>query len=266
MRDPNLGCYYTGYNESNYCTISDFPERLDSQTWMLLSMQALAGCNGNDPNITGLIRNGLPWIDQYLYQVNYNNCNTIGFAKVTLGDRAMDSFWAEGTAGYVLAAAAACHSRTNQDVTLGSLHCLQDTNGSVPHSVGITFPEINEQFDPNDIILAHFESDPHCLHGKVGVYGDIAQGTGYYTPETPGYDPNNVHTGVQSFRLVSGTTNEKWASLGLDLVPKRCTSIVSRDVSDYSEFSFWAKTENTYDPNIEVLFRDTGSEVQVHPT
>ena len=274
MWDPNLGCYHPGYSDNNTCTISDFPERLDSQTWTFLAFQVMTSCDGNDPNITDLIHNGLPWIDQNSCQVNYNDCNLVGFAKVTLGERATDSFWAEGTAGYILAAGAACHSKTNQDVMLRSLRCLQDPNGPVPYSVGITCTEVNQDFDPCDIILAHFEAHPHCLYGQLGVYGDgepcwpaIVKAkfaepySWYYEPDKPGYDGNNVHTCWQSFRLVNATDmcmsqNKGWASFGLDLGPGTGLAVKPRDVSAYRQFVFWAKTENKDGANVEVLFRD----------
>ena len=258
MWDPNLGCYYTGYSDNEQCTISDFPERLDSQTWTLLALQTLATCQDNDPNITRLIHNGLSWIDDYLCQVNKNDCHPVGFAKVTFDETTEDSFWAEGTAGYILAAASTDHSQTNQNLMRSSLRCLQDPNGSVPYSVGFYLPEINQQFDPNDIILAHFEKDPHCLNGKVGLYGDYHPDSGYYKPKTPGYNPDNVHTGLQSFRLVNSYPNNGWASLGLDLGPIKDFFVVPRDVSDYSEFSFWAKTVSP-SANIKVIFRDADS-------
>jgi hypothetical protein len=289
MWDPNLGCYHPGYGNNNLCIISDFAERLDSQTWTLLALQVMANCDGNDPNVAGLIHNGLPWIDQYSCQVNYEDCNLAGFAKITLGLRATDSFWAEGTGGYVLAARAACHSKTNQNLMLSSLRCLQDPNGSIPYSVGITCPKVNEHFDPCDIILAHFEAHPHCLYGDVGVYGDGEPNwyaimdasfeepySWYYEPEKPGYNDVNVHTGWQSFRLVNATDmcmsqDRSWASLGMDLGPKTCGVVESRDVSDYGKFVFWAKTDNIDGANIEVLFRDANSldydpQVSVPPT
>ncbi|MDD5063752.1 MAG: hypothetical protein PHQ35_03195 [Phycisphaerae bacterium] len=281
MWDPSLGCYYTGYADYNLCTISDFPERLDSQTWTLLALQVLAAYDDNEPNMY----NGLPWIDQNTCHVNYNDCNLSGFAKVTLGLRATESFWVEGTAGYILAAGASCHSKENQNQMTGSLDCLQDTNGAVPYSVGVTCPDINQYFDPCDIILATFEGHPHCLFGQVGVYGDGAPDwvaienagysqpyTWYYEPEKPGYDPNNVHNCWQSFRLVNATEmcltqDLNWASLGLDMGPEVNGVITYRDVSDYEKFVFWAKTEDNNDNNIQVIFRDANSpQVSYYPT
>jgi len=285
MWDPNLGCYYTGYADYNDCSISDFPERLDSQTWTLLALQVLAAYDANEPNI----HNGSPWIDQNTCHVNYNDCNLSGFAKVTLGLRATESFWAEGTAGYILAAGAACHSKENQDQMFGSLLCLQDSNGSIPYSVGITCPDINQYFDPCDIILAHFEGHPHCLYGQLGVYGDGAPDwnaiedaefnepySWYYEPEKPGYDTNNVHNCWQSFRLVNATEmcltqDPNWASLGLDMGPEVNGIITYRDVRDYEKFVFWAKTENNDNNNIKVLFRDANEpnylpQVSLSPT
>jgi hypothetical protein len=287
--DANVGCYYPGYSNNEDCIISDFPERLDSQTWTLLALQSMARCASNDPNITGLVHNGLPWIDQYLCQVNQEDCNLVGFAKVTLGDRATDSFWAEGTAGYILAADAAGHVGTNTDLMLSSLGCLQYPCGSIPYSVGITCQEINQYFDPCDIILAHFEAHPHCLYGQLGVYGDGAPNwpaiieaefeepySWYYEPEKPAYDNANVHTCLQSFRLVNATAmckyqDKGWASLGIDLGPETDGVIEARDVSAYREFVFWAKTDSNDGANIEVLFRDANSpdyepQARVFPT
>ncbi len=224
--------------------------------------------------MTDLIHIGLPWIDQYQYQVDYHNCNIAGFAKVTFGLRATVSFWTEGTAGYVLAAGAACYNIENQNAMLDSLRCLQNQDGSLPYSVGVTCPDINQYFNPYDIILANFEGHPHCLYGQVGVYGDgapdwiaienagyIQPYSWYYEPEKPGYDVNNIHSCWQSFRLVNATEmcmtqTQKWASLGLDMGPIVDGNIISRDVSSYEKFVFWAKTDNTDNNDIKVIFKD----------
>ncbi len=278
MWDPNLSCHNVGYRDNNTFAVSDFPELLDSQTWTLLALQVLANCDGNDPNIADLIHNGLPWIDQYLCEVNHEDCNLVGFAKVTLGERATDSFWAEGTAGYILAADAACHNNTNKALMQNSLRYLQDPNGSIPYSVGISCTEVNQHFDPCDIILAHFEAHPHCLYGQLGVYGDgepcwpnIVKAefnepySWYYEPDKPGYDGNNVHSCWQSFRLVNATDmcvsqDKGWASLGLDLGPMvDSNQVTARDVSAYEKFVFWARTDEPLGANIKVLFRDANS-------
>ncbi len=273
MWDANGGYYYPGYANNMDCSLSDFPERLDSQTWTLLGYQTMLCIESNDANLTDFIHDGLTWIDANAREVNYADCNLIGFSKVTLGDRATDSFWAEGTGGYILAAGVACHNREYQEAMLDSLRCLQEDDGSVAYSVGISCTDVLSYFDPCDIILAHFEGHPHCLYGNVGVYGDgepdweAIEANGfnepyswYYEPDRPGYDVNNVHSCWQSFRLVNATDMCKhqdlgWASFGLDLGPEVNGVIEAIDVSDYGEFSFWAKTEID-DANLQVLFGD----------
>jgi hypothetical protein len=75
------------------------------------------------------------------------------------------------------------------------------------------------------------------------------------------YEPNNVNTCWQSFRLVNATDmcasqDKGWASLGLDLGPQTNGVIESRDVSSYQYFVFWSRTDNVHNPRIKVLFRD----------
>jgi len=273
MWDAEARCYHPGYKDNKTCAISNFPERLDSQTWIILALHAAAQTKQNK-KFVHLMHNGLPWIDQYLCRVNYQDKQLAGFAKITLGDRASPSFWAEGTAGYLLASRMIGHRNSNLSLILKSLRRLQRADGSIPYSVGISLPDVVKQFQPADAIVAHFEAHPNCLFGQLGVYGDgepdwnaITKAkfrepySWYYEPGKPGYDRANVHTGRQSFRLVNAGTmcasrGKRWASLGIDLGPRIGNRIKAVDVSDYREFVFWAKTGSKTGAKAKVLFRD----------
>jgi hypothetical protein len=275
MWDPNFKCYYPGYLDNNNLTPQYLPERLDSQTWTILALHA-ASKTKCGKEIFNLMHNGLPWIDQYLCTVYYEDANLVGFSKITLGCRATPSFWAEGTAGYILAARLIGRNKENLRLTSDSLRSLGRPDGSVPHSVGIAFPDITAQFEPGDVLIAHFEGIKNCLLGQVGVYGDgepdlvktLNAGyrepySWYYEPEKPGYEKENVHTGVQSFRLVNATkmcksTNKDWASLGIDLGPVSESGICIKpfDAGAFRKFVFWAKTQTDTHTAVKVLFRD----------
>lgn len=276
MWDPNLNCYYPGYLYNNDLTPRYLPERLDSQTWTILALHA-ASQTKCGKEISNLMHNGLPWIDQYLCTVSYEDANFVGFSKITLGCRATPSFWAEGTVGYILAARLIGHNKENLKLTLESLRSLQRPDGSVPHSVGISFPDIIAQFDRGDVLIDNFEGLKNCFLGQVGVHGDGEPDWGeilranyskpyswYYEPEKAGYKKENVHSGVQSFRLVNATemcksTNKNWASLGIDLGPVSENGICKKPfaASAFRKFVFWAKTPNDTPALVKVLFRDT---------
>lgn len=133
---------------------------------------------------------------------------------------------------------------------------------------------VAEQAEGNSLVIADFETFPNNLGGEVGVYGSLEPNwddkatpySWYYGSSTPGYDQKNVHSGVQSFRLVNalGTKkNEGWGSFSMDLgavtdataVPKK---VQSKNVMRYKYLTFWVKGERGGE-KIEVLFRDSKS-------
>ncbi len=291
MWDVKLRGYLPGYENTAKAIRSSFPERLDSQTWTILGQLAAARTPGWPENVSALMHNGLPWIDQYLRTVQYEGKTLRGFGKISLGKRATDSFWSEGTAGWVLAARRVKHAESLQPEIEGSLVCLQRPNGALPCSVGVSLPKIQRLFGANDILVAHFEGHPNCLFGEVGVYGDGEPDwdaiqaaekrlpfSWYYGPDIPGYDEDNVHTGHQCFRLVNAgqmckTQHQRWASFGLDMGPQigPDKKIKPLDVSQCKQLVFWARTDNQEGAVIKVLFRDARArsyraQVEVSPT
>ncbi len=270
-------CYYPGYSNNDTLEISQFHERLDSQTWSILALTAAKNlCQKKE--FEQYTHNGLPWIDQYRQKFSYQDHELTGFSKITLGEDTLPSIWPEGTAGYILAAKTIGHKTDFLESLIQSLKKLQNKQGALPHSVGITFPEIAEQFKPGDTLIAHFESHPNCLFGNVGLHGDgepnweaIKEAefkkpfSWYYEPSRSGYLKENVHSGVQSFCLVNAsdmclTRNRGWASLGLDLgFRNEKNQIKPFDAGQYKEFSFWAKTSVGKGAQIEVGFRDAGT-------
>lgn len=280
MWDKELKCYYPGYEDNRKALLSHFPERLDSQTWSILALKAAAKHAGWPKEIAVLLHNGLSWIDQYQCEVTYENNKISGFSKITLSENenkhATPGFWAEGTAGYLLAARLMEHDNTDLETILKSLRRFQKTDGSVPYSVGISYPDVLKQFQPSDLIIADFESHPNRLWGQVGVYGDGEPDwdsikkedrrvpySWYYDKKIPNYNTNYVHSGCQSFRLVNAgkmckSKTKGWASFGLDLGPLgKCNKIEPVDVSNYEKLIFWAKTDNPNRASLKVLFRDT---------
>ena len=275
MWDADVGCYRPGYSDNKTPTLSEFPERLDSQTWTILALHAATQTKCGT-KIADLIHSGLGWIDQHLCTVSYKGKDLIGFSKITLEDRATPSFWSEGTAGYTLAARLIGHNKKNTKLTLGSLRSLQRPDGSVPYSVGVSFPDVTKQFGASHLLVAHFEAHPNCLFGQVGVYGDgepdwraITKAgfkkpySWYYEPGKPGYNKDNVRSGLQSFRLVNAgsmcaSKNKNWASFGMNLGPAINDSGKTKplDISDYQYLIFWAKTDNIAGARLKVLFRD----------
>ena len=126
-------------------------------------------------------------------------------------------------------------------------------------------------------IIADFESWPNNLGGEVGVYGALEPNwdditsvpySWVYEAITPGYDPANVHSGNQAFRLVNGLglkTELTWGSFAMDLgpvtdltvVPKKVESFNALDYEgqSYSYLSFWIKGEQGGE-KVELLIRD----------
>jgi hypothetical protein len=156
-----------------------------------------------------------------------------------------------------------------------SLRSLQRWDGSVPYSVGESFADVTKQFNAADVVVAHFEGHPNALSGNVGVYGDAEPDwlaiekagrkqpySWYYDPDVPGYDKTNVHSGRQSFRLVSAgpmckSRDKKWASLALDLCPVvdgKATKPL--DATACKALAFWAKTPAKDGAAIQVSLRD----------
>jgi hypothetical protein len=198
-----------------------------------------------------------------------------GFAKVTFGAWATPSVWSEGTAGYVLAGRIVKDDEARLTALVSSLRALQRADGSVPYSVGESFADVANQFNAADIVVAHFEGHPNALFGEVGVYGDAEPDwpaiekdgrkqpySWYYAPDVPGYDKANVHSGRQSFRLVSAgpmckSRDQKWASLALDLCPMvdgKATKPL--DATACKALAFWARTDAKDGAAIQVSLRD----------
>jgi hypothetical protein len=273
MWDTEAGYYHPGYSDNEKLIISSFPERLDSQTWTILALHAAAKTDC-DIQTADVIHNGLGWIDKYLGTMDCNSRKLVGFGKITMGDDVNPSFWSEGTAGYILAARLIGHNKKNIELSSASLRALQRPNGSVPYAIGFSLSDVTKQYSTADLLVAHFEAHPNCLFGQVGIYGDgepnwdaITEDgfkepySWYYEPSKPGYNKDNVHTGLQSFRLVNAglmcaSKNKKWASFGLDLGPIINNKIKFLDVRDYQYLIFWAKTDNFAGARIKVLFRD----------
>ncbi len=274
MWDEKLGCYLPGYHNIGKATRSDFPERLDSQTWTILAFHAAAQ-SPNWPPDAPKAHNGLPWIAKYQCRLTHRGQTVTGFAKITLGEWAIPSVWTEGTAGYILAGRILGDDDARLAALLSSLRALQQKDGAVPYSVGTSFPDVAKQFNGADIVVAHFEGHPNALFGNVGVYGDAEPDwpaiekagrkqpySWYYDPDVPGYDKTNVHSGRQSFRLVSAgamckSRGKRWASLALDLSPVVDGKVTSPvDITACRALAFWARTDAKGGAVIEVSLRD----------
>jgi hypothetical protein len=106
-----------------------FPERLDTQTWTILGIDATKTLTRLDAKDF----NGLPWIDRYQTTVQYQGKTVKGFAIKTFGPGS-ESFWSEGTAGYGLAAMTLGDNETASFYS-DQIHLLQTPNGGIPHSV-----------------------------------------------------------------------------------------------------------------------------------
>ena len=266
MWDEKTQSYRPGYSNNETREISEFPERLDSQTWT-----ALAACAG-DMQLD--IRNGLPWIDNYKCRVETGTHTIIGFGKITLGPKATPSVWTEGTAGYVIAARRLNHKPQGIPELLDSLRITQQPDGSVPYSIGVSCPDVIENSKASDLVVCTFEAHPNCLGGEVGIYGDgqpnwkaitaggfAAPYSWYYEPGKPGWRKENVHTGFQSFRLVNDTAmcdsqKEGWASLGIELGPAEGKRIRPVDARPFQFLEFWGKAEGAAGARVKVLLRD----------
>jgi hypothetical protein len=123
-----------------------------------------------------------------------------------------------------------------------------------------------------EILVADFEGWPNNLGGEMGVYGALEPDwekvnlypySWVYEPIAQGYDPSNVHSGNNSFRLVNalGTKQDLvWGSFAMDLGPTIDLTVVpkkveSLDVSGYRYLTFWAKGEKGGE-KMEFLIRD----------
>jgi hypothetical protein len=104
----------------------DGPERLDSQTWTILALAATTERHGADLGR----RNALLALREHVTLVPHQGRRLVGFAKVTLGPPA---FWAEGVAGYVLAARRL--GLPTAEFT-ASLAAVRRPDGSLPYLLG----------------------------------------------------------------------------------------------------------------------------------
>ncbi len=133
-----------------------------------------------------------------------------------------------------------------------------------------------EQAAPQDVtqevLIADFEGWPNNLGGEIGVYGalepnwdDIATVpySWVYEAVTPGYNPANVHSGRQSFRLVNGLGLKPelaWGSFAMDLGPTTDLTVIPKKVesfnaSGFKYITFWVKGEKGGE-KMEFLARD----------
>jgi hypothetical protein len=206
---------------------------------------------------------------------SYNGKKLFGPPKITLGDKATDSFWTEGAAGYILACRTIQHENPKLQLMTESLRSLKRPDGSVPYSVGVSYPDVTQVFQPIDLVVADFEAHPNRLYGNVGIFGDAEPDweaitiddsnkpySWYYESKKMKCNDVNVHSGCQSFRLVNAGKmckykRQGWATFGLDLGPiSGCQKIRSVDVSPYKKLSFWARTDNKDGATAKVIFRD----------
>lgn len=111
-----------------------------------------------------------------------------------------------------------------------------------------------------EMIIADFEGWPDNLGGEIGVYGSLEPNwddiatvpySWSYEPITPGYNPANVHSGKQSFRLVNGLGLKPeltWGSFAMDLGPTTDLTVMPKKVesfnaSGFKYITFWVKGE-----------------------
>jgi hypothetical protein len=116
------------------------------------------------------------------------------------------------------------------------------------------------QLGGQEVLIADFEGWPNNLGGEIGVYGalepnwdDITTVPYSWTYEaiTPGYNPANVHSGRQAFRLVNGLGIKPelaWGSFAMDLGPTTDLTIIPKkvesfDASGFKYITFWVKGE-----------------------
>jgi len=124
----------------------------------------------------------------------------------------------------------------------------------------------------DSVLIANFEGWPNNLGGEMGVYGSLEPNwddmatvpySWVYETITPGYDPKNVHSGKQSFRLVNALgakPDEAWGSFAMDLGPTIDLTVVpkkveSYDASKFKYLTFWVKGEKGGE-RMELLLRD----------
>lgn len=123
-----------------------------------------------------------------------------------------------------------------------------------------------------EIVIADFEGWPNNLGGEIGVYGSLEPNwddittvpySWSYEPITPGYNPANVHSGKQSFRLVNslGLKPEiTWGSFAMDLGPTTDLTVMPKkvesfDASGFKYVTFWVKGEKGGE-KMEFVIRD----------
>jgi len=136
-----------------------------------------------------------------------------------------------------------------------------------------TPPGVDIVLTEGEMLVSDFENWPNNLGGEIGVYGALEPNwddvvnvpySWVYEPVTPGYDPANVHSGKQSFRLVNGLglkPSETWGSFAMDLGPTTDLTVMpkkveSADVSGYGYLSFWVKGDSGRE-KMELLIRDS---------
>ncbi len=123
-------------------------------------------------------------------------------------------------------------------------------------------------FAAQQLMMADFERWPNNLNGEIGVYGggepdwERPDQSWFYDPNTPGYHPKNVKSGVKSFRLVNSMNPNSaiWATFSIDLGPtidvkKVPKKIKSLDVSGYKYLTFWIRGQKGGE-HFRVAFRD----------
>lgn len=131
-------------------------------------------------------------------------------------------------------------------------------------------------FAGEKLMVADFERWPNNVGGDVGVYGggepdwEDPVHSWFYEPTLKGYRPENVKSGMKSFRLVNAQKPNRanWASFTIDLgptydvhvEPKRVKSL---DVSAYSYLVFWVRGERGGE-KLEVAFRDARAPTYQH--
>jgi hypothetical protein len=117
-------CFATGWIiKEGQARLED--ERLDSQTWTLLALHATRDSHAYDP----LALSGLDFIEGRVTSVPWNGRVLRGFGKVTI---AVDAFWPEGVAGYVLAARRA----GKPERFFAELDAARFPDGTLPHIIG----------------------------------------------------------------------------------------------------------------------------------
>ena len=139
-----------------------------------------------------------------------------------------------------------------------------------------TATQTPEQAVPQDVtqevIIADFEGWPNNLGGEVGVYGALEPNcdeittvpySWVYEAITPSYNPANVHSGKQSFRLVNGLGLKPelaWGSFAMDLGPTTDLTVIPKKVesfnaSGFKYITFWVRGEKGGE-KMEFLARD----------